>query len=216
MTVTREETVNRVRAELPTFLHGRRLTHTLAVEKEILSLAEPFCMTDALTVDENTLRVAALLHDMTKQSEQKALCEQYGIDGGAVTSPELLHALTGAKAAGEKYAVDETVCEAIRCHTTGKVGMTLFEKLLFLADFTEPNRVHESCAEVRAYVHTALRDAKTLGERLRVIDIACIKSIDATLSHLLATGMPIEPRTVAARNDLLCAFMKGKIDAGAR
>lgn len=201
---TSDALIARVRSELPTHLVGHRLTHTFGVEEEILFLGGFFMPEEETAAKHfmNDLTLAAYLHDITKQKEQMPLCERFGIDAAAVSSPEILHAYTGAHFAREVYGVNDTVFRAVYAHTTGKTNMTLPEELLFLADFTEKGRTHDSCKTVRAYIHDALSTAKK-DERLCVLHTACVKSIDSTLRYLIDTGRAVEPDTVFARNDLL-------------
>ena len=56
-------------------------------------------------------------------------------------NPELLHAKLSAAYAKEKYGVeDEEILSAITWHTTGKPGMSLLDKIIYIADYIEPNR----------------------------------------------------------------------------
>lgn len=56
-------------------------------------------------------------------------------------NPELLHAKLSAVYAKEKYGVeDDEILSAITWHTTGKPAMTTLEKIIYIADFIEPNR----------------------------------------------------------------------------
>ena len=52
---------------------------------------------------------------------------------------KLLHAKTGAEIARDVFGVSDDVYEAIKWHTTGKADMTLLEKVIYLADYIEPN-----------------------------------------------------------------------------
>ena len=52
-----------------------------------------------------------------------------------------MHAKVGADLCAEKYGiVDEEIANAVRYHTTGRPAMTLLEKIIFIADYLEPNR----------------------------------------------------------------------------
>ena len=47
----------------------------------------------------------------------------------------------GAEIAKREYGIkDEEILNAIRFHTTGRKNMTKLEKLIYLADYIEPNR----------------------------------------------------------------------------
>ena len=53
---------------------------------------------------------------------------------------KLLHAKTGAALARDLFNISDEVYDAIRWHTTGKPDMTLLEKIIYMADYIEPNR----------------------------------------------------------------------------
>ena len=54
---------------------------------------------------------------------------------------DLTHPFLGAEVAKREYGVeDEEILEAIRWHTTGKPDMTVLDKIIFIADYIEPNR----------------------------------------------------------------------------
>ena len=120
-----------IRTAIPSYISGKRLSHTFAVEKEAIRLAK--LLFPILNIDEKYLSdisAAALLHDMTKYKtveEQLSLCEKYSIENYAASSSAVLHARTGAFAAKEDFGVNDTVFSAIFCHTTGKENMNVFE-----------------------------------------------------------------------------------------
>ena len=54
---------------------------------------------------------------------------------------DLVHPFLGAEVAKREFGVeDEEVLNAIKYHTTGRPNMTMLEKIVFVADFIEPNR----------------------------------------------------------------------------
>ena len=111
-------------------------------------------------------------------------------------SPKLLHAITGAPVARHRFGLDDVqALEAIRYHTTGRAGMTLFDKLLYLADYVEPLRAFPGVERVRAVVDDDLNRALAL-------------ALDGTIAELLESGSLIHPDTLAARNDVLLAMEK--------
>ena len=63
---------------------------------------------------------------------------------------KLLHSKTGACVARHVYGVSDDIYEAIFWHTTGKAGMTLLEKLLYVADYMEPTRDFPGVERLRA------------------------------------------------------------------
>lgn len=55
--------------------------------------------------------------------------------------PDLIHPFLGAEVAKREYKIkDEDILNAIRYHTTGRAGMSVLEKIVFIADYIEPNR----------------------------------------------------------------------------
>ena len=91
-------------------------------------------------------QVAGLLHDCAKcipAKKKLKLCERENIFMSPYEkkNPFMLHAKLGAYLAREKYDVeDEEILSAIVWHTTGRPHMSLLEKIIFIADYIEPNR----------------------------------------------------------------------------
>ena len=85
------------------------------------------------------------------------------------------------------------------CLTTGKAGMTLTEKLMYLADFIEPTRTFPDCVRLRGYFYSRIGE----NDKNAVLDSTLILSFDMTVTELISSGQPIHPDTVAARNYLI-------------
>ena len=121
-------------------LDSARFQHTLGVMYTSAALAM------AHDGDLMKAQAAGLLHDCAKaipNDEKLELCKKYGIIVSDVEreNPSLLHAKLGAYIAREKYGVmDDEVLHAIYVHTTGEPGMSTLDKILFVADYIEPNR----------------------------------------------------------------------------
>jgi nicotinate-nucleotide adenylyltransferase len=86
-------------------------------------------------------------------------------------NPALLHALTGAALAKERFGVSDEVYEAIRWHTTGKPDMSTLEKILYLADYTEPTRDFEGVEALRRLSFEDLDRAMALGLKMSIEDL---------------------------------------------
>lgn len=90
--------------------------------------------------------IAGLLHDCAKGipvEDRFDLCHQYGIflDEIDYENPGLLHAKLGAEIAADKFGVlDWEIQNAIRTHTTGAPDMSMLQKIIYVADYIEPNR----------------------------------------------------------------------------
>ena len=194
-----------VREEMKKFISQRRFEHTLGVEREIQSLC-------ALYLPERAgeMRVAALLHDITKEccpSEHIELLEKHGVPlpESYKRTPKLFHALTGAYLAREKFGeyFDDGMFSAILYHTTGRRDMTLEEKLLYLADYIEDTRTFDDCVRLRKYFYDNIALASTEVERLRVLNKTLLYSFDMTIKALVIEGAEIDLNTVDARNFLM-------------
>lgn len=161
----------------------KRYEHTLGVMYTAAALA--------MRYSENIKKamVAGLFHDCAKgipADLQLQYCEEYGIEitDAERFTPELLHAKLGAYFAKTKYEVDdEDILESIAYHTTGKPNMTTLNKIIYIADFIEPNRNHTShLTEIR---RLAFED----------LDQCLVKTLESTLSYLKTKKWVIDPMT---------------------
>ena len=151
-------------------LDEHRVAHVAGCESEAVRLAMHWGEDPELAAE------AGILHDITKSlsyDEQLQLCEKYGIinNNSELEAPKLLHAKTGAAMARELFGVSDTVYEAIRWHTTGKPDMSLFEKILYLADYIEPTRDFEGIDELRELAFSDLDGAMVLGLGMTIDEI---------------------------------------------
>ncbi len=131
---------DRITEQLNKNLSGKRFEHTLGVTYTAACLAMRY------GADMDKARTAGLLHDCAKalsSKEKLNACRKLGIPISEVEekNPELLHAKLGACFAKKDYGVDDPeILSAITWHTTGKPGMNLLDKILYIADYMEPNR----------------------------------------------------------------------------
>ncbi len=166
--------------------------HVRRVEDEALRLAV------AHGVDPDRARIAALGHDLARAaspSDLLALAALYGIEPDDVerAAPILLHGPVGAVILARHYHVDDAeVLDAARWHTTARPGMSVLEKVLFLADKVEEDKVRRrpAWAEVRDLTASEL-------------DAALLRFLDLQIEYALEKRWQIHPRTVLARNELL-------------
>ena len=193
-----------LRTAIGGWMSGRRLSHTLGVEKEIVALGELY-----LPQNIPELRAAALLHDLTKERstvEQLSLCEHYHITLTAADrlSPKILHAKTAPPVICEQFPAFATpaVLDAIEKHTTGAREMSVFAKLLYLADYIEETRTFPDCVALR---HAFWDGITTLsvGDRMLHLNRVLIRSFDMTICSLIEENTVISPETIDARNALI-------------
>ncbi len=145
-------------------VYAKRLAHIRGCEEEAARLALRW------GADEDRMRRAAILHDCTKylsHEEHLAICDQYGIalDPLERATDKLLHAKSGAALAKYMFGQDD-IYDAIFYHTTARAGMSLEEKLLYIADYMEPNRDFPEVGELRRLAYSDLDGAVGMGASL--------------------------------------------------
>lgn len=209
-----EDDLNALREAVKAEMSPYRFTHTVAVEDMVARLSALYCPEKT-----SILRAAALLHDLTKEQkapEQEALCQSLGVALSRVDkmTPKTHHAKTAAALIPVKYPTfaHEEVISAVRYHTTGQEGMTLSEKLLYLADYIDESRTFPDCVTLRTCFWGACPEAMTLEDRLILLDDVLLLSFNMTIRSLLVEDAPVAPDTMSARNSLLCdrAERKGR------
>ena len=205
-----EKMLDSLRETVKGSMSPKRFTHTAAVEEMVARLCALYCPEYTLQ-----LRAAALLHDLTKEltsEAQEALCAAYDIptDDLQRLSPKTYHAKTAVARILRDFPqfADPIIVDAVRWHTTGHAGMTLTEKLLYLADYIDDSRTFSSCVLLRRYFFGAEPELMTSEERERHLRATLLLSYEHTLKDLLAEGAPIDEDTSRARNELLVQAAK--------
>ncbi len=118
----------------------KKLRHSIATAKQAVELAKIYGQ------DENKAYIAGLLHDVAKGKcryglEKTALEYCVDIDEFELSNPELIHGKLGAKMVEKELGIDdEDILNAICWHTTGRENMSMLEKIVYIADLTEPGR----------------------------------------------------------------------------
>ena len=129
-----------LKKDLKREMDDSRYEHTLGVMYTSAALAMRY------EYDMERAMLAGLMHDCAKcipNAKKLKLAEKNGLEITELerNNPFMLHAKVGAMLAKVKYDIDdEEVLGAIRWHTTGKPNMNLLEKIVYVADYIEPNR----------------------------------------------------------------------------
>ncbi len=179
-----DEKYDECRKTLKDSISNRRYLHSIGVSNTSACLAMKY------GCDLYSALIAGLLHDCAKGLKENDLikkCEEAGIKITDVeyANPELLHAKAGSVVAKEKYGIsDNGILGAIRCHTTGRPEMTLLEKIVFVADYIEPNRTNLPMLE----------DVRKLA--FDDIDRSVCLLCRLTLDHLKDNAKSIDPQTM--------------------
>lgn len=188
----------------------KRFRHTIEVEKMAARLADLYAPEKS-----GVLRAAALLHDITKEcsfEEHLSICKSGGMALGEydLSAPKTLHAMSAAvkiEIEMPEYDVDE-IKSCVRWHTTGRGGMTLCEKLIYLADYIDMSRTFDDCVKLREYFFGKDIAAMTEKEKTEHLDDTLIISYDMTINALLKSGKMISLDTMDARNGLVFGRLK--------
>lgn len=151
-------------------VYVKRHAHILGVEEEAVRLARHW------GGNESDARRAGILHDCTKywsREEHLDFCARYGLELDELSqkNEKLLHAKSGALVAKHLFGENEQVYDAILWHTTGKPNMTLLEKIIYIADYMEPNRAFEGVEELRRLAYQDLDEAVALGLSMSIDDL---------------------------------------------
>lgn len=167
----------------------RRFLHSLEVAKSAEYLAVRY------GADKDKARVAGLLHDVMKDvsgKEQLQILKDFGIllDVVEKNAPKLWHARAGAAFLQHILNIaDEDIINAVRYHTTARAGMSLLEKVIFIADFISADRTYPDVDVMRLLADTSLEAA--MGYALRY-----------TVKDLEKKGAPVHPDTLAALHEI--------------
>lgn len=136
--------------------------------------------------------IAGLLHDCAKcipEEDRIPLCEEYGImlNEYEYRNTSLIHPKLGAEIAADKFGVlDREIQDAIRTHTTGMPNMSLLQKIIYVADYIEPNRED---------IIPHIEDIQTLA--FTDIDKAVCVIAKNCIEYLEKAGREIDPATKA-------------------
>lgn len=175
--------IRKIRKAMEKAQDAKRFEHTLGVTYTATALA----MRYGASIENAEL--AGLLHDCAKcmdDNRKISICEKHHISMTELErrNPYLLHAKVGSFLAMDTYKVhNPDIINAILNHTTGRPGMSLLEKIIFVADYIEPHRKQApDLAEVRKL---AFED----------LDEAMIRILQDTLGYLDTSEMETDPMT---------------------
>ena len=119
-------------------LSEKRYIHSIGTAECARDLAKKFGL------NEEKAYMAGLLHDCAKcfpNEELMAIIKEHlKVEDVELMNYKTLHAPVSAYIAKKDFGVeDEEILSAIRWHTLGRLDMTDFEKIVFIADKIEPN-----------------------------------------------------------------------------
>lgn len=175
--------LQQLRDRVKPLMKDSRYQHTLGCEAVAYDLALIH------GYDTEKASIAGILHDCAKDRSDEELlweCERRKLPVTKIESQRtlLLHAKLGAAYAREEFGIrDEEILNAIIYHTTGRPGMSLLEKIIFIADYIEPNR--RPLPNIDLIRRTAYEN----------LDQAITMISKSTLDYLESTGAAIDTLT---------------------
>lgn len=178
-----EEIKKRLESDMRLRLSEKRLRHTLGVRDTALKLAEKY------GGDPVKAEIAALAHDLyrgLKGEDLDRTVRELGLDDKYLGNPNLAHGKIAAIKLRTDYGIeDEDIINAVSYHTTGRRGMGLLEKIIFLADAIEPGRDYPGLEKVREAASRSLEEG-------------CLASMLGTIKHVKDQGAYLDDDTIKA------------------
>ena len=171
-------------------LKSDRFTHSLNVAQSARELAEIYGADPALCY------TAGLLHDVTKNASAEEHLALFRKAGVTLTPTEaqnrkLWHAMSGAAYMQYEMGIEnEDMLRAVRYHTTGRAGMTLPERIVYIADFVSAERCYDDVDVMRSLAAVSLEQAMLYALRY-------------TIPDLIRKGQTIHEDSLALYNELI-------------
>ncbi|MBQ3124388.1 MAG: bis(5'-nucleosyl)-tetraphosphatase (symmetrical) YqeK [Clostridia bacterium] len=182
-------TIKEIESKLKNELDEKRYKHSISVADEAVRLAGLY------GGDKEKAYLAGLIHDCAKclpYDKAIELAKKYGcvLDDETLACPGVVHAPIGAVVAEHEYGISDTeILDAIRYHTVARKGMTLLDKIIYLADMTEPYRDFNGVENLR----------KLCNED---IDLAFCEALRRSLQFNIEKGNIMHPNTLYAWNEM--------------
>lgn len=171
-------------------LSAYRCRHSMCVADAAVRLAEKY------GADKDRAFLAGLLHDITKEmppEEQVEWIQKGGLPFGEVErhSRAVYHQMSGAVYVRDVLHIeDPQIFGAIRYHTTACAGMTLLEKVIYLADFISDDRQYPDVEVMRAKAYEGL-------------DAGMLYALEYTIKDVVRKHNVLHPDTTSAYNEII-------------
>lgn len=190
------KTIDYIQKWLEENLSAKRYHHSLGAAEAAKALAKIF------NQDEEKAYLAGLVHDCAKNFEDSVLLDlinneiKTGFEQSELKNPKTYHAIAGAYLIQKEFEIDDSeIISAVRNHTIGKTNMSIFDKIIFLADKIEPNTRDKSYTK---------RIWKLIEKNKGIIglDLALLKCFCETIKKLISKRYYICDSTIDVYNEL--------------
>ncbi len=186
MRLNMEETIKN---DIKQLLSEERYEHSIRTSIKAVELAKRW------NENEKIAEITALAHDMAKEMTKEQYIEyakkhEINLSKEDILIGVNLHGIIAAKMCKEKYGFSEEMCSAISYHTTGRVNMTLLDKIIYVADKIEDGREYEGIEELR---------------KLAFIDLdeVILQIINYNIQKSIKQEKYIHSLSVMARNEIM-------------
>lgn len=166
--------------------HPDRLLHTKGVVEMALYLNDLY----DLKINKEKIILSGLLHDAWKYlsyEESKELLlkhESKNMWNKIKNIPSIWHGYVGAILLPiELNITDKEIISAIKYHSTGKIRMTNLQKIIFISDYIEKNRIGEVFEKARNEVYQNL-------------DKGFVYILKSTYNYLISKNYEVYPDTL--------------------
>ena len=187
--------------EVKRHLTERRFYHSQCVAQEAAELARRY------GADVEKARLCGILHDIMKDTPPEEQLKILGDSGIILTdmqrrTPKLWHSLCGAAYLEHTLGVtDQAVLQAVRGHTGGRSGMTLLDKVLFVADYISADRDYPGVEDMRQAADRSLEEAM-------------VEGIAFTVNETMGQRRLLGQESIAAYNEALVILEEQKGSLG--
>ncbi len=203
-----ESQIDELRSKVGGVLSIKRFSHTRGVEAAAIRIAEK-----CLPGFTDEIIAAALLHDISKEKSEAELLDSIKSRGFKMSEsdmmcPSVWHSID---APGEvlssfnEFATDE-ILSAVFNHTVGAPDMSVFDEIIFVADYIESGREYTGCADVRNALYADFERAVDVEECIQHLHRATIAILENTIAHVIGCGKFLHEKTVMTRNAFLGRF----------
>ena len=164
-----------------------RLNHS----KRVVDMALKLNAIHNLHLDEELVKITAILHDYAKVYDEKLVdlvVKEYGNNHPLLKVKSIHHAMVGDTVIKEELRITNLeLLDAVKYHSTGKPNMSSLCKIIFLADYIEMGRTFKEAEIIRNVAFANL-------------DEAIVKMTKNSIDHIKSKGYAVYPLTFETYN----------------
>ncbi len=197
-----EEMLEKLRVGVSSVMSDRRFRHTLGVEAVARKLSK-------IWLPERTLEIAAaaILHDVSKEMPEDVQRELILESDPSFPEEDLqcipaLHSFSAPYVVKRDFPIfaTEDIISSIGKHTLGDAEMSVFDEIIFLADFIEESRTYPNAVLTRNFVLGSIESGETA---IEILHKGCVMEIDSTIAFLVKQGKKVNEKALLAKAGIL-------------